>query len=163
MVNIGSSTESLPPGVELIPGPRVQRTVLLRPCPSPTSPAYTQAAAAQHTTSPPHTQAVAVQTPLPSANSQLQASGPIGLKTAHAPTAVQGLDFVQHALQTQQQTQHAQQEHQHPQQQQPLHSQQVQTEAQTQEQPQAPLVYACSWWDASEVDRYLADRSQPIW
>lgn len=26
-----------------------------------------------------------------------------------------------------------------------------------------PLVYASSWWPAATVDRYLADRSQPIW
>ena len=26
-----------------------------------------------------------------------------------------------------------------------------------------PLVYATSWWDASTVDSFLRDRSQPIW
>jgi hypothetical protein len=26
-----------------------------------------------------------------------------------------------------------------------------------------PLVYAASWWAAASVDAYLADRSQPIW
>jgi chorismate lyase len=29
--------------------------------------------------------------------------------------------------------------------------------------PDAPLVYATSWWNADEVDRYLQDRSKPIW
>jgi chorismate--pyruvate lyase len=27
----------------------------------------------------------------------------------------------------------------------------------------APLVYACSWWNATDVDTYLADKSKPIW
>ncbi|KAG1664696.1 hypothetical protein FOA52_006671 [Chlamydomonas sp. UWO 241] len=27
----------------------------------------------------------------------------------------------------------------------------------------APLVYACSWWNATDVDTYLSDKSKPIW
>ncbi|GAX82068.1 hypothetical protein CEUSTIGMA_g9496.t1 [Chlamydomonas eustigma] len=26
-----------------------------------------------------------------------------------------------------------------------------------------PLVYACSWWNASQIDKYLKDKAKPIW
>jgi hypothetical protein len=102
MVNVGSATAGLPPGVDQIPGPRVQRQVLLRPVRannnnSVASMQQQQTCSGQH---------------LPQLQSQ-----PLGHTSGTSNGSVQ---------------------------------------------PQ-PLVYACSWWAAAEVDEFLKDRSQTIW
>ncbi|KAL6761290.1 hypothetical protein V8C86DRAFT_2535145 [Haematococcus lacustris] len=91
MSNIGSRADGLPPGVSAIPGPWVQRQVLLRPQPLT-----------------PH----AHHTDLSTSSCGAEGSGEAGPSRAGPPL---------------------------------------------------PLVYACSWWAAKEVDGFLAERSLPIW
>ncbi|KAJ9506872.1 hypothetical protein QJQ45_026454 [Haematococcus lacustris] len=91
MSNIGSRADGLPPGVSAIPGPWVQRQVLLRPQPLT-----------------PH----AHHTDLSTSSCVAEGSGEAGPSRAGPPL---------------------------------------------------PLVYACSWWAAGEVDGFLAERSLPIW
>lgn len=114
MANVGCSTLGLPPGVDAIPGPRVQREVLLRPkvaCHG--SPDMYPAAGSNGNAS----QAASINT---SASSEPSTSrGSSGDTAASAPG---------------------------------VHS-----------SAPPPLVYACSWWDAAQVDAYLQDKTKPIW
>ncbi len=143
MVNIGSSTEGLPDPADTIRGPRVQRTVLLRPSAAqPTThaeaaPWRTQRAANGNGTSTntPHTQPAQPEQPL-------SLSSPQGTNTTQQQHSTNGHVSSSSSNGSNGQSQAA-------------------SVGQGEKPP--PLVYAVSWWDAEEVDRYLSDRSKPIW
>ncbi|GFR46140.1 hypothetical protein Agub_g7666 [Astrephomene gubernaculifera] len=177
MRNVGWSTEGLPPGTELIPGPRVQRQVLLRCQPSPNH------ASASPTSSP--------AAEVGSGNGCSGTSGSAGPAnhgggscvskggSSHAPSCCSGGGAVTGTASSNSSSNGNSHTASH------TASNNVGAGARcgssgadssgsnSQNNPAAssskdapagiPLVYASSWWNAATVDEYLRDRSQPIW
>lgn len=131
MSNVGSEAEGLPPGVDQIPGPRVQREVLLRPKSATLLP-QAQAKSARASVSQ-----AASDFPRGGNGRSAQTSAPSPAATQQQQPQPAGTGLAAAGQQQQQQ------------------------EGEEAEQP--ALVYACSWWCASQVDGYLQDRSKPIW
>ncbi|PNH01385.1 hypothetical protein TSOC_012736 [Tetrabaena socialis] len=177
MRNVGWSVEGFPPGVELIPGPRVQRQVLLR-C-RPRGPGVAGAEAVGGTPSGSGNGSGNVGTAAPAGGSSTRTAGPSDGGSSRAAAAdasaaagrateaggghvggsggsggnagASGMAPVAEAGS----------------------AGGASTECAGGEGGGGgggagcgggvPLVYASSWWNAGEVDQYLRDRSKPIW
>lgn len=185
MANIESDIQGLPPGVEAIKGPRVQREVLLRGAPPQLHPSRHNARSEMHGNSPMQELAyvaakvaaggaakAAFSTVMPIGGmagfvatetvkyAAKFAAGSMAKKalgiSAEESCSESSLDSTQDTLDSGDQSDEAQGSRD-------SSTQQLSGSEPEGDQDKVPLVYACSWWDAAQVDGYLQDRSKPIW